>query len=680
MRNSSNPTLSSGNSSSSIPFLPIFFFFNCFEFDNMCSESSIFRFKFCFLLFYFLFTSFHCCSSTNFSFSSFPNSSNIIFVNSATRGTVFDHPSLRLTDSQIGGSVFNSTGRAYFSEPIQLWDPATNVSSDFTTYFEFQISFPNGISNVSGGGIAFFIASEDSASPPLNSSGGWLGLFNQSNDGNPSNQIVAVEFDIFKDPWDPSGNHVGVDVNSIVSIASRTWSNTMVSGDILGARITYNGTLGRLDVTLKDPQVPNESITLNLTDVPIDVKRILPARVIVGFSSSTGQSIPIQAIRSWNFTSSLDLIDVAGIVEEKSKLWIVGLNVVDEEFIRGTGPKRFAYKELVKATNNFSQEGKLGQGGFGGVYKGFVTELNMEIAAKKISSTSKQGKKEYISEVNIISRLRHRNLVQLVGYSHERGHFVLVYEYMPNGSLDSHLFGKKSRLSWPLRYKIAHGIASALLYLHEEWEQCVVHRDIKSSNVMLDSNFNAKVGDFGLARLVDHGLRSPTTVVAGTMGYLAPESLLTSKASKESDVFSFGVVALEIACGRKAVEHNKEEEEKISLVNWVWGLYGQGRLLEAVDKALNGEFNQEEMVRLMTVGLWCAHPNHNLRASIRQAIQVLNFEAPLPKLPTQMPVPMFYAPTAPNENPFSYIYSTNTNSQVSLQSDTSQPVSSKSSL
>ncbi|KAE8645823.1 hypothetical protein Csa_017117 [Cucumis sativus] len=505
----------------------------------------------------------------------------------------------------------------------------------------------------------------------------------------------------------------------------------MVSGDILGARITYNGTLGRLDVTLKDPQVPNESITLNLTDVPIDVKRILPARVIVGFSSSTGQSIPIQAIRSWNFTSSLDLIDVAGIVEEKSKLWIVGLviglvglvflsgflfvvwwrrtkrkqrekeerdgdddddddfgdeeismveNVVDEEFIRGTGPKRFAYKELVKATNNFSQEGKLGQGGFGGVYKGFVTELNMEIAAKKISSTSKQGKKEYISEVNIISRLRHRNLVQLVGYSHERGHFVLVYEYMPNGSLDSHLFGKKSRLSWPLRYKIAHGIASALLYLHEEWEQCVVHRDIKSSNVMLDSNFNAKVGDFGLARLVDHGLRSPTTVVAGTMGYLAPESLLTSKASKESDVFSFGVVALEIACGRKAVEHNKEEEEKISLVNWVWGLYGQGRLLEAVDKALNGEFNQEEMVRLMTVGLWCAHPNHNLRASIRQAIQVLNFEAPLPKLPTQMPVPMFYAPTAPNENPFSYIYSTNTNSQVSLQSDTSQPVSSKSSL
>lgn len=676
----------------------------------MYSESSNFPFKSCLLL---IFGFFHCCSSTNFSFSSFPDSSNITLVNSASRGTVFDHPSLRLTDNQIGGSVFNTTGRAYFSEPIQLWDPITNISADFTTYFEFVI-FPNGMSNASAGGIAFFVASEDSASPPLNSSGGWLGLFNQSNDGNSSNQIVAVEFDIFKDPWDSSDNHVGVDVNSIVSVAKRTWSTTMVSGDILGARITYNGTLRRLDVTLKDPQVPNESVTLNLTDVSIDLKEILPARVIVGFSASTGQSIPIQAIRSWNFTSSLDLIVVTENVE-KSKLWIVGLviglvglisltgllygvwwrttkrkqrekeerngdddddfndeeigmveNVVDEEFIKGTGPKRFSYKELVKATNNFSEEGKLGQGGFGGVYKGFVTELNMEIAAKKISSNSKQGKKEYISEVNIISRLRHRNLVQLVGYSHERGHFLLVYEYMPNGSLDSHLFGKKPRLSWPVRYKIAHGIASALLYLHEEWEQCVVHRDIKSSNVMLDSNFNAKVGDFGLARLVDHGLRSPTTVVAGTMGYLAPESLLTSKASKESDLFSFGVVALEIACGRKAVEHHEEEEEKISLVSWVWGLYGQGRLLEAVDKALNGEFNQEEMVCLMTVGLWCAHPNHNLRASIRQAIQVLNFEAPLPKLPTQMPVPMFYAPTTANENPFSYTYSTNTNSQVSL--------------
>ena len=145
-------------------------------------------------------------------------------------------------------------------------------------------------------------------------------------------------------------------------------------------------------------------------------------------------------------------------------------------------------------------------------------------------------------------------------------------------------------------------LASGLLYLHEEWEQYVVHRDIKSSNVMLDSNFNAKLGDFGLARFVDHGLDSQTTVVAGTMGYMAPECFTKSKASKASDVFSFGVVVLEIACGRKVVEP-EAEESKISLVNWMWELYGRGRLLDAVDEMLNGEYDMDEMKCLMTTGL-----------------------------------------------------------------------------
>jgi serine/threonine protein kinase len=405
--------------------------------------------------------------------------------------------------------------------------------------------------------------------------------------------------------------------------------------------------------------------------------------VIVGFSASSGQAIPLQVLRSWNFSSSLDL--PATPIGGNSKMgFVIGLvigvvlliaviifvscvilrnrrrkevveedededeetgiiDAMDKVLIEGTGPKRFAYKELVVATGNFSEEGKLGQGGFGGVYRGFLAEQNMEIAVKKVSSSSNQGKKEYVSEVNTISRLRHRNLVQLVGWSQKRDSFLLVYEYMPNGSLDYHLFRKKSHLSWPVRYKIVQGLASGLLYLHEEWEQCVVHRDIKSSNVMLDSNFQAKLGDFGLARLVDHGLGSQTTALAGTMGYMAPECFITSKASKESDVFSFGVVVLEIACGRRVVER-KEEESKISLVNWVWELYGKGRLLDAADDTLNGEYDKEEMKCLMSVGLWCAHPDHTSRPSIRQAIQVLNFEAPLPSLPSHMPVPMYYAP------------------------------------
>jgi serine/threonine protein kinase len=156
----------------------------------------------------------------------------------------------------------------------------------------------------------------------------------------------------------------------------------------------------------------------------------------------------------------------------------------------------------------------LGQGGFGAVYKGYLTDhLDMPIAVKKISRELKQEKKEYITEVKIISRLRHRNLLQLIGWSHNnKGKFLLVYEFMPNGSLDAHLFGKRSPLPWAVRYKISLGLAYALLYLHEEWEQCVVHQDIKSSNVMLDSSFIVKLGDFGLARLMNHEVEATPNI------------------------------------------------------------------------------------------------------------------------------------------------------------------------
>nr|GFA49126.1 L-type lectin-domain containing receptor kinase IX.1-like [Tanacetum cinerariifolium] len=241
----------------------------------------------------------------------------------------------------------------------------------------------------------------------------------------------------------------------------------------------------------------------------------------------------------------------------------------------GTGPKRFTYHELAQATGDFAENEKLGEGGFGGVYKGFLKDSNTFVAVKRVSKSSKQGIKEYASEVRIISRLRHRNLVQLIGWCHQKGELMLVYEYMENGSLDSHLFKAKSLLTWDARYKIAHGLASALLYLHEEWEQCVLHRDIKASNVMLDSNFNAKLGDFGLAKLVDHEKGSQTTMLAGTLGYMAPECVVTGKA----------------------------QENQIRLLEWVWGLYGTGTLLQAVDPRLGLDFKEEEIKHLMMVGL-----------------------------------------------------------------------------
>ncbi|CAM0901434.1 unnamed protein product [Alopecurus aequalis] len=224
----------------------------------------------------------------------------------------------------------------------------------------------------------------------------------------------------------------------------------------------------------------------------------------------------------------------------------------EEEFEKGSvGPRRFTYNELAAATKHFSDEEKLGEGGFGSVYHGYLKGADLHVAIKRISKSSQQGKKEYAAEVKIISRLRHRNLVQLIGWCHGGGELLLVYELMPNGSLDTHLHSEKNTLKWPLRHEIVLGLGSALVYLHQEWEQCVLHRDIKPSNLMLDASFKVKLGDFGLARLVNHGQGLHTTMIAGTMGYMDPaECMVSGRASTDSDVYSFGVVVLEIVCGR----------------------------------------------------------------------------------------------------------------------------------
>ncbi|CAL5064805.1 unnamed protein product [Urochloa decumbens] len=318
-----------------------------------------------------------------------------------------------------------------------------------------------------------------------------------------------------------------------------------------------------------------------------------------------------------------------------------GGKLMDEEFEKGSGPKRFEYGQLAVATRGFSEEEKLGEGGFGAVYRGFLKELDLHVAIKRVSRGSEQGRKEYTSEVKIISRLRHRNLVQLIGWCHEGRELLLVYELMPNGSLNTHLYNPTILLTWPVRYKIVLGLGSALLYLHQEWEQCVVHRDVKPSNIMLDASFGAKLGDFGLARLVDHGHGSHTTNLAGTMGYMDAECLVTGRAGPESDVYSFGVVLLEIACGRPPVVPDQEDQQRVRLVEWVWDLYGRRAIIEAADERMGSDFDRGEMERVLVIGLACAHPDCNLRPSIRQAMSMLQCEVTLPALPVKMPTPKY---------------------------------------
>jgi hypothetical protein len=565
-------------------------------------------------------------------------------------------------------------GWAIYAKRVPLWDSDTRKLTNFTTHYSFTINTQGAPHYASG--LAFFLAPAGFEIPP-NSCAGFLGLFNTTNRADSSwNQIILVEFDSFPNPeWDPPVEHVGINTNSIASAIYTPWNASSHSGDTADVWITYNAATKNLSVSWKYQTTSNTSENTSLS-YEIDLREILAEWVTVGFSATTSQYGERVKIQSWEFSSSLDIKEKNGNNAKKKRL-VVGLAVsggvliagaittfvilwtwkgkkgtanavnlisINDDLERGAGPRRFYYNELASATYNFSNERKLGEGGFGAVYKGYLTDLDMLIAVKKISRGSKQGKKEYITEVKIISRLRHRNLVQLIGWCHDRGEFLLVYVFMPNGSLDAHLFGKRSPLPWVVRYKISLGLASALLYLHEEWEQCVVHRDIKSSNVMLDSSFTVKLGDFGLARLMDHGLGSQTTGLAGTLGYMAPEYISTGRASKESDVYSFGVVALEIATGGRSADR-MEEDSDIGLVQWVWNLYGRGDLLLAVDGKLQNDFDEKQVECLMIVGLWCAHPDRSLRPSIRQAIHVLNFEATMPNLPTQMPVPMYHVPT-----------------------------------
>lgn len=241
------------------------------------------------------------------------------------------------------------------------------------------------------------------------------------------------------------------------------------------------------------------------------------------------------------------------------------------------------------------------------------------------------GEREYLAEICTIGRLRHKNLVQLRGWCHEREHLLLVYEYMANGSLD--LFIGKGFLDWKTRYKILTGLASALLYLHEECDKPIVHRDVKPNNVMLDSEYNARLGDFGLARLIQNDA-CVTTMMAGTQGYLAPEVSFSGKATPEFDVYSFGMVALEVACGRRS----KGLFEENSLVDYVWSLCGKNALLECVDKQLEGEFDEEQVKRTLTVGLASLHPDCMLRPKIRKVVQIfLNPNEPLMDLPHARP-------------------------------------------
>ncbi|KAL6843703.1 hypothetical protein ACP4OV_026274 [Aristida adscensionis] len=298
---------------------------------------------------------------------------------------------------------------------------------------------------------------------------------------------------------------------------------------------------------------------------------------------------------------------------------------LEELYVIVGRPNVFSYSELKSATESFCSSNLLGEGGYGSVYKGKLSDGRV-VAVKQLSQSSNQGKKQFAAEIETISRVQHRNLVRLYGCCLESNTPLLVYEYLENGSLDHALFGKGGlHLDWPTRFEICLGIARGIAYLHEESIVRIVHRDIKASNVLLDSDLNPKISDFGLAKLYDDNKTHVSTKVAGTFGYLAPEYAMRGHMTEKVDVFAFGVVALEIVAGESNYQ-NSLEEDRTYIFERVWESYENDRPLDFVDPKLT-EFNGEEVLRVIRVALHCTQGSPHRRPSMSKVVSMLTGDA-----------------------------------------------------
>lgn len=551
-----------------------------------------------------------------------------------------------ITSKTQGGA-----GQVLYQFPQKFKNSQNHTVSSFSTTFVFAIMATR--KTAAGCGLSFNISSTKG----LNSSA--------------SNRSVSVEFHTAKTDG-KDVNEVAINVRGLDTYrnnsagyykddASGFVDIEIASGTPIQVWVEYNNSAKQLDVTMHSiytckPKTP-------LLSLRKDLYPYLLEYMYVGFTS-VGSPTSSHYILGWNFNSTGPVLPIAHsrlpkLPDEKDRslsrkilaisLSISGLTLiivlvfgvvfylkrkkfleVIEDWEVQFGPHRFTYKDLFIATKGFKNSELLGRGGFGKVFKGILPLSSIPIAVKKISHDSKQGMREFLAEIATIGRLRHPDLVRLLGYCRRKGELYLVYDFMPKGSLDKFLYNQPDQvLDWSQRFKIIKDVASGLCYLHQQWMQVIIHRDIKPANILLDENMNAKLGDFGLAKLCDHGIDSQSSNVAGTFGYISPELSRTGKSSTSSDVFAFGVFMLEITCGRKPIEPRGSPSE-IVLTDRVLDRWDSGDILQVVDEKLGHKYLEEQVTLVLKLGLLCSHPVAATRPSMSSVMQFLDGVATLP--------------------------------------------------
>ncbi|KAI5072870.1 hypothetical protein GOP47_0012976 [Adiantum capillus-veneris] len=644
--------------------------------------------------------------SQSFSFASFADHTNITFVQQdswyggelavpGSNGTILLNPDPSTTISLVEANI----GKMVYKDPIRFKFPKYGMVS-FSTSFTFKITttgdYPNG-----GSGMVFFIS--DYKKAPMGSYGRYFGMVSPT--ALNAQRFFAVEFDTRNSTnlGDVSDSHIGIDINSLESLnSSDTSPNSknpsyypqlfLYNNYTFTAWVDYNSSTNLIEVWMTNSSTSQRPSTTILSH-KYDLSNVFNDTMFVGFSATNNVSedgMEGHALFSWNFTIhypiddehakgtgsvlKLALIGVGvGIVailvccacfliwkrNKKSKL---GRNktvrphsgsVVISMDHSTTSVALYTLKQLKKATSNFSNDNQIGEGGYSFVYKGVLEDGTM-IAVKRLKGNLKKDRREaeFLSELKVISNTRHRNLLQLQGWCCENEEALLVYNYMSKGSLDRYLYGsERGTLARDTRLRILEGVASALQYLHSGLGDCVLHRDVKAANVLLTDDFQSMLCDFGLARLISHSQADAITMTAaGTTGYIAPEVVFSGKFSDKADVYGFGVLALEVASGRPAIDRYQLNLDEVRLVEWVWNLHLSNKLIEALDSCMRLDIStaqEEQWKGVLHLALMCCNPSAESRPNMRQVCQTLDGDNVLLRQP--LPRSKAWAPPPPNE-------------------------------